>query len=201
MKIGLVLECMKDGPDQKVLEPLVMKLAPPNSAVTSRTLGNKPKLLSGCGAVAAELLKDQCDRVLIVWDLWPSWGSVPPCRRDDRKQALDSLAEAKVKMHGIRLLCIEQMLESWLLADTQALERLVAKWVNPRTPRNFRVASGAVFDTKPKTLLTRLFRTHRCRPYDDLTHAHQIAAQWDEQSLTRLADLPTFQRFLQCLFC
>jgi len=199
MKIGLVLECMKDGPDQKVLEPLVGKLIPPPIEVTSRTLGNKPKLLKGCGAVASELLKDRCDRVLIVWDLWPSWGNENPCRLKDRNQAFESLAEAKVSLKKIRLLCIEQMLESWLLADPVPLRALVTKWMAPRTPRNFRVPPNAVLHTKPKVLLSQLFRQHRCRPYDDLVHAHQIAARWDHQSLQRLTDVPTFRRLVKCL--
>src|SRR6267142_839806 len=125
MKISLVLECSKGNPDQKVLEPLVKKLVRPPIEVTSRTLGNKPKLLNGCGAVASELLKDRCDRVIVVWDLWPSWASDKPCRRKDRNEALASLAEARVDQRKIRLLCIEQMLESWLLADARALELLV----------------------------------------------------------------------------
>jgi hypothetical protein len=199
MKIGLVLECGKDGPDQKVLEPLVKKLAPRPNEVTSRTLNNKPRLLSGCGAVASQLLKDQYDRVLVIWDLWPAWATDAPCRKEHRDEAMESLTEAGVDLRKVRLLCIEQMLESWLLADPRALERLVTKWMQPRRPRNFRVGPEAVFDTKPKGLLTRLFREHGCRPYYDLNHAHQIAAQWDEQSLRRLADLPTFQRFMKCL--
>jgi hypothetical protein len=199
MKIGLVLECMKDGPDQKVLEPLVKRLTPRQSEVTSRTLGNKPKLLAGCGPVAAELLQDRCDRVLIVWDLWPAWSSNDPCRWEDRNEAMGSLAKARVDLRRIRLLCIEQMLESWLLADTQALRSLVSKWMEPRTPRSFRVPPGAALHTNPKAVLSRLFRGHGCRPYDDVAHAHLIAARWTQQSLAHLTDLPTFQRFLRCL--
>jgi hypothetical protein len=199
MKVGLVLECMKDGPDQKVLEPLVKKLASRPNEVTSRTLGNKPKLLSGCGPVASELLKDRCDRVLIVWDLWPAWSSHDPCRKKDRNDARNSLAEARVDLRKIRLLCIEQMLESWLLADAQALKALVSKWMEPRTPKRFRVPPGATHHTQPKAVLSRLFREHGCSLYDDVAHAHLIAARWDKQSLHHLAKLPTFQRFLKCI--
>jgi hypothetical protein len=199
MKVGLLLECMKDGPDQKVLEPLIKNLLPPKSEVTSRTLGNKPKLLNGCGAVASELLKDKCDKVLIIWDLWPAWSSTDPCRKKDRKEAVDSLAEAKVDRCRVRLLCIEQMLESWLLGDPQALRLLVSKWMHPRTPKNFRLPPGATHHTNPKAVLCRLFRDHGCHPYNDLSDAHKISALWDQQSLRRLADLPTFQRLLQCV--
>ena len=131
MKIGLVLEGMRDGPDQKVLEPLVKKLVPAPIEVTSRTLGNKQKLLKGCGAEAAELLSDEYDRVLIVWDLWPAWDTKSPCRKEDRDEALASLREASVNLRKVRLLCIEQMLESWLLADARALETLVTEWMHP----------------------------------------------------------------------
>ena len=199
MKIGLVLEGMKDGPDQKVLEPLVRKLVSAPVEVTSRTLGNKKKLLNGCGSVALELLSDECDRVLIVWDLWPSWETISPCRKEDRKLALTSLEEAKVSLKKIRLLCIEQMLESWLLADASALETLVTEWMHPRRPKRFRVPPAAVHNTKPKTILTKLFQEHGCRPYDDLAHAHKISSRWNARSLERLADIPTFNRFVKCL--
>lgn len=199
MKIGLVLECMKDGPDQKVLEPLVRKLVRQPVEVTSTTLGNKSKLLASCGTVTSGLLEDKCDRVLIIWDLWPSWASKSPCRRQDRTEALASLAEAKVNLKKVRLLCIEQMLESWLLADARVLESLVTEWMHPRTPKNFRLPPAAVHHTKPKKLLSRLFRDHGCRPYDDMAHAHKIADRWDSRSLPRLAEIPTFNRFVNCL--
>jgi hypothetical protein len=199
MKIGLVLEGMKDGPDQKVLEPLVKKLVRSPVEVTSRTLGNKKKLLGGCGAVSSELLDDKCDRILIIWDLWPAWDTESPCRKEDRDVALNSLKEAKVSLKKIRLLCIEQMLENWLLADARALESLVTEWMHPRRPKSFRVPAAAVYDTKPKTVLTKLFQEHGCQAYEDMAHAHKISSRWDTRSLDRLVRLPTFARFVGCL--
>jgi hypothetical protein len=91
------------------------------------------------------------------------------------------------------------MLESWLLADARALEALVTEWMHPRRPKRFRVPSSAVFDTKPKNVLTKLFQEHGCRPYDDVADAHKIASRWNARSLDRLADIPTFSRFVKCL--
>ena len=198
MKIGLILECQKDGPDQKVFEPLVRKIAPPKSSVVSRTLGNKPNVLEKCGAVAAELLADKCDRVIVIWDLWPSWEQdAPPCRKTDREAAIASLTAAEVDPARVRLLCVEQMLESWILADERALKAQLEAWSHPHKLKKFTVSKGAVLDTKPKKLLRRLFRECGCWPYEEADHAHLIAARWPD--LSRVKRLETFQRFVRAI--
>ena len=198
MKIGLILECQKDGADQKVFELLVRKITRPSATVVSRTLGNKPNVLAKCGDVAAELLadKDKCDRVLVIWDLWPSWErDAAPCRKVDRATALASLEKAKVDIKKVRLLCIEQMLESWLLADERALRQLLQEWSHPHPVRKFAVPGGAGGDTKPKKLLRRLFRECGCWAYEESDHAHLISSRWPD--LARVGKLPTFKRFLE----
>jgi hypothetical protein len=193
MKVGIILECGKDGPEHKVLQPLVPKLLPPSSAVVFNTLGNKPNVLRTCGPVAAQLFKENCDRVLVLWDLWPAWNTASACRFEDRQAALKSLNGAKVNPNRVHLICIEQMLESWLLSDERALIQLISKWKHPRPLRKFRVPAGAEFDTKPKSLLTKLFKEQGCREYNDLVHAHQISSRWP--NLERVARVPSFRRF------
>ena len=81
MTIGLILECGPQGADKLVCEYLASKLRP-NVPVVSRTMDDKPNLLSNAAKAAALLLADGCERVLIIWDLRPAWPDTAnkPCR-------------------------------------------------------------------------------------------------------------------------
>lgn len=118
MKIGFVFECGPQGADKQVCEYLAGKLRPADTFV-SRTLDNKANLLASAGSVAAALLEDGCERVLIVWDLRPAWPDKAhrPCRHAERGALLEVLEKAGVAGKPVFLVCIEQELESWLLAD------------------------------------------------------------------------------------
>jgi hypothetical protein len=67
MKIGFIFECGPGGADKQVCEYLARKLLSAVQCI-SRTLDNKANLLKDAGRVAAALLADGCERVLIVWD-------------------------------------------------------------------------------------------------------------------------------------
>ena len=81
MTIGLIFECGPQGADKQVCEYLA-KAIRPGVALTSKTLDNKENLLRDAGRVAAQMLKDGCHCVLIIWDLRPSWPDrrEKPCR-------------------------------------------------------------------------------------------------------------------------
>ena len=70
MKIGMIFECGPQEADKKVCERVARQIKP-DIQITSVTLDNKPNLITNCGKVAAQLIKQGCDRILIVWDLYP----------------------------------------------------------------------------------------------------------------------------------
>jgi len=72
MKVGFIFECGPQGADKQVCEYLAAQIRPGIMPV-SRTLDNKANLLKDAGKVAAALLAEGCERVLIVWDLRPAW--------------------------------------------------------------------------------------------------------------------------------
>ena len=72
MKVGLIFECGPDGADKQVCEDLA-KRVDDQIEINSITLDNKPILIETCGDAALELLNDGCQRVVIVWDLYPPW--------------------------------------------------------------------------------------------------------------------------------
>jgi hypothetical protein len=128
--VGFIFECGRDGPDFKVCRHLLGKLNV-NIEMVARFLDNKQRLLSECGTVAAALLTT-CSRVIVIWDLMPPWDMGKPCRCEDRRKAFQSLKEAKVPAHKVILICIEQELECWLMADTRALSTVLTKLKRPR---------------------------------------------------------------------
>src|SRR5437016_5117087 len=73
MKVGLILEGNPKGPDQQVCELLARRIRE-DLFIETVTMGNKPSLISGCGDAAAGLLASGCERVLVIWDLYPPWG-------------------------------------------------------------------------------------------------------------------------------
>lgn len=89
MKVGFVFECGPKGADVQVCEYLAMAIRS-GIVPVSRTLDNKANLLRDAGRVAAALLADGCERVLIVWDLRPAWPDkkAKPCRHDERAAML-----------------------------------------------------------------------------------------------------------------
>ena len=122
-KIGLILECGPEGPDEKVLRYWLKEHAPDVTAVDVTPLSNKRDLLDGCGKAAADLLADGCERVIVVWDLYPAWQDTEPCRKEDRDTALRSLEAARVPQAQVALVAIESMLECWFLADERAISQ------------------------------------------------------------------------------
>ena len=187
VKIGLILECAPSGPDQQVCEYLVKRLQP-DTEVDSRTMVNKKILIAECGEKAAQLLDDNCQRVIIVWDLYPPWRpkGEKPCRREDRKAICDSLKQAGVDCQKVHLVCICQELEAWLLADNRAIVAAIEKLIR-RTPRITGIKKNPESVEDPKSRLDNIFRQYTHRPYQAHTHALKI-----------VKELPDFKKIKRC---
>lgn len=190
-KIGMIFECGPNGPDQKVCEHLARRLVP-NVYIEPATLDNKPKLIEGCGKVAATLLAHGCERVLIIWDLFPAWRSHNecPCRHEDREAIFRSLIREHIDPCHVHLICIEEELETWLLADGRALSQVLSRRTHSVTVKD-RKAPESVHNPKP--YLTRLFQQHLGHRYSDLIHAEQIIRALPD--LNKIRRIDTFIRF------
>lgn len=172
MTLGLIFECGPQGADKQVCEYLAQHIKP-GVKVSSKTLDNKDNLLRDAGKVAAQLLKDGCTCVLIVWDLRPAWPDKKhkPCRNAERQMLLTRLGEAGVAANApVHLVCIEQELESWLLANERAISALLS------TPAHAYAAArvknpDAV--TQPKAAMINHFKV-RGRRYDDKVDAIRV---------------------------
>jgi hypothetical protein len=198
MKIGMIFECQKGGPDQLVCESLVKRLKAEHNIeielANSVTLANKRNLRESCGKHVAALLEiENCDRVIIVWDLEPSWKQrTPACRHEDKELILASIKSAGVTdLAKVHLVCIEKMLEAWLLAD----HRAIAATIQRQTSRSVNISAQRRSETvaDPKQVLDRLFRNARTSGYKDYMHAKIIVEALPD--LAKISRCATFKRF------
>ena len=193
MKVGMIFECGPVGADKQVCEYLASKIRP-GIKISSRTLDNKRNLMGDAGKVALELLKDGCCCVLIFWDLRPAWpgASGRPCRAEERLAVLAKLREAGIATTApVYLICIEQELESWLIANERALESLLStdahSYSVPRVKRPDAVP-------QPKAAVINHFKSARGWRYDDKVDAIRIFKAV-EVDLGRLRRSTSFGRF------
>lgn len=193
MTIGFVFECGPQGADKQVCEYLASQLRPGVTFV-SKTMDNKLKLLEGAASVAKKLLTEEgCERVLIVWDLRPAWPDKKdkPCRAKERQTLLDALAKTGLHNAPVYLVCIEQELESWLLASDHAISAFLSTPAHPYPVGRVRKPDR---EPQPKAVMNNHFNAARGIRYDDKVHAIKVlkAADVDVKRLRRSA---TFTRF------
>ena len=156
MKIGIICEGRLGGEDAQVFEHFAKRIAP-HAAVRAFPQGNKPELISKAGEVTAGLFETGYDRVLILWDIMPRWGS-PDGEAQDTQDLQVSLASAGVAAHPcLFLIAIHKMLEAWLLADGKALSAVLSRPAHP-----VKVSNTGKADTveDPKKTLENLFKRH-----------------------------------------
>lgn len=201
MKVGFIVECGPEGAETRVI-PYLARMIDATIEPDVVPLGDKPVLKRECGKWAKALLERGCQCVHIIWDLLPDWDEYEGkgCRHDDRMEIAESLKDAGLNPadNRIRLICIEKMLEAWLIADERALSAFLSTQAHPvNIPRQRN--SERVRD--PKAALTAVFaRSHsRVHRYVDRQHAIQIATYLPD--LTRLRRLQSFSRFETKLPC
>ncbi|MCY4540653.1 MAG: hypothetical protein OXE52_20725 [Chloroflexi bacterium] len=190
MKVGMIFECADEGPDIKVCAHLAKRIRP-DITVVPDALGNKRYMLVECGESAAALLADGCEKVLIIWDLYPSFKrNEDPCLHRDRDLIFESLAEADVDLGRVELICIEAELETWLVAEYRAVRDVIRKWSPKANIGRLKKMTQA---NDPKVQLERLFENHIGRPYLPYRDAELIVQAIPD--LRRLRRVPSFRRF------
>jgi hypothetical protein len=188
MKVGFIFECGPDGADLKVVKNLAFRIFP-NIQFEPVTLDDKGRLMKECADTTEALINIQkCEKVFIVWDLTPPDRNA--CRKEERDFILSKLNAKGLPLNRIVLLCIEQELESWLIADGRALSDLLSTPAHPVT----------IPDTKrpdqkrnPKKTLNKVFRENRSWYYIDRDFAESIVKKIPDFSRLKRSD--SFRRF------
>lgn len=175
MKIGLIVECTRDGPDQQVYSAWIKRLLP-DAQLEPSCAGSKKILVAEAGERAAALFGEGCERVLIFWDLWPTWKSgAKPDAATDVAAIEASLRAAGLNEPCVFLICIVRMIETLLIADANAVRGALGR----HAPFGLRSQRRPRTIADPKAYLTRLFREARRGPYTDYVHARKIAEGMD----------------------
>lgn len=194
MTIGFVFECGPQGADKLVCEYLAGAIRP-GVEVSSRTLDNKENLLRDAGRVAAQLLKDGCQCILVVWDIRPSWPDKKekPCRAAERQQLLHSLEQAAIPANApVYLVCVEQELESWLIACDHAIKAYLSTPAHAYDAKKHKKPDR---ERQPKALMNNHFRDARGWVYEDRADAIKVlkAADLDFKRLRRSVSFARFE--------
>lgn len=182
------------GADKQVCEHLAKQLCPEWTFV-SRTMDNKLNLLEGAANVAKRLLRqDGCNKVLIIWDLRPAWPDKKdkPCRANERNILLKGLGDAGLQDNStVYLVCIEQELESWLLACEHAISTFLS---TPAHPYKAKVVKKPDREQQPKAIMNNHFQQAKGYRYEDRLHALKVLKA-DEFDVKRLRRSVSFMRF------
>jgi hypothetical protein len=192
MKVGLIVESTSDGAEIQVL-PYLLRLLDPSlleKDIRVVPMSNKKNLIENCGITAQNLLAEGYDRVVIIWDLHPSYPDkkMSYCRFRERESVLNTLSSAGIhEKQPVYLLCLEKMLEAWLLADERALSVLL----EPR--KKLSVPKKPEREPDPKSKLINLFLENLGHKFVDSKHAIWIVQKLPD--LQRLKKLETFKRF------
>ncbi len=192
IKVGLLVESSRIGLEAIVCRR-VCDLLGSEIEVDIVPMDNKRRLLEECGTVAAALIADGCERVVILWDERPAWPSLNEalCWHRDRRHALAQLVAAEVQIKQAHLVCIEREFESWLMFDNQLLSRVLSRPTHPvKFPRQKRPDRNK----NPKGTLGSKVKELSSQTYVDVNFAPMFARELN--SLNRLRRCTTFQRFI-----
>lgn len=207
-KIGFILECggqdpKRAGPDEQICRYLLGQLRPDITPVF-RGLAGKPNVVKDCGTVAKLLLEtEHCTCVFIIWDLYPAWREeTTPCRKEDCEAIQQSINSAGIRDNQVKLVCIQEELESWLLADHNAVKLILERRKHPHQLTN-RVKRWSRPDTvsQPKALLTRLFSKElgSANRYTDYRDAITIIRQAKLDNLLTSCSYSRFKTLLESI--
>ncbi|NER78894.1 MAG: DUF4276 family protein [Leptolyngbya sp. SIO1D8] len=193
MKVGMIFECGPEGPDKKVCEHLALRI---NSGIqiSSVTLDNKKNLVNECGKAASTLLEEGCDQIIIIWDLHPNWRTSKPCRKEDCETIHESLKNEGVPIEQVKLVCIEEELEAWLIADEKVISEHLSR---PTNKVKFKKVKKPEQKKNPKAHLIKNFKELSGRMYNDLIDAEKIIKREpDLKSLRRCSSFVRFEVFI-----
>lgn len=195
MKIGLILECQRGGPDQQIYEHLVKELYP-NAHIETYPQTNKRLLMEQASLVCTEALSvDNCDFVFIIWDLSPAHPDIKArlCMKLEKDQLLHELHTKGVDSTKVKLVCVEYELESFLIADGRGLTQLVQS-TTTHPIRAFPDCKTKAMQKGPKNTIWKYYPR-----YNDFTDAIKILRNFNGDYGRMRRKNPCFNRFMTAL--
>ena len=114
-----------------------------------------------------------------------------PAVEEDHEAIIRSLSLAGVLSQNVYLVCIEEELEAWLIADGRAISAMLS---TPSHPIKVPDVKRPEQIYNPKGRLKRIFPQHSGSPYNDRVHAGRIVRALPD--LNRLKRCAAFIRFV-----
>jgi hypothetical protein len=108
---------------------------------------------------------------------------------------MGKLEESGLAGKPVFLVCVEQELESWLIADEAKISAYLSTAAHPYLAKR---VSKPDREANPKSAMMNHFKTARGWRYEDRTHAIKVLRAADTD-LKKLRRSPTFTRFEQKL--
>lgn len=197
MKLGMILECSAGGPDKDVYPFLVEYFCNKikADAIETDTLINKKLLIEKCADSAKFLLYEKnCDKVFIIWDLHPGWGT-KVCRHKDTESIFDKLKENNIPIDKVKLICIEAMLESFFLTDGKG----VTIYFQSKTDHRINPFKNGSYKTKnPKDVIIKYTKNNKLRDFNDFKDSFGIIKSYDNYDKI-IKKNPSFNRLYKSI--
>jgi len=136
MKVGFVFECQDQGPDELLYTQVAKDLCN-NFEISQENispLGNKHAVINDSALDVQTMFENGCQYVFIIWDRMPKWQSGTGKCADDIATLSAKLSTVGVDLSKVFMCCIDEMLESWLIADGRGVTNYFQK-INPQNPK------------------------------------------------------------------
>jgi hypothetical protein len=160
MKAGLILECQTGGTDSIIYSKVFQKLCAQLTIEKPQTLVNKKRLLEEGPAVAQTLIDfDECDYVFFIWDRKPRWADDLGNCNTDEATLITELTKLNVDLTKVKFACIDEELESWLIADARGFNA----WIQSKTTHALRAMDDnkrRAEQSKPKDRIRNYLRAN-----------------------------------------
>jgi Domain of unknown function (DUF4276) len=131
---------------------------------------------------------------MVIWDLRPAWPDKNdrPCRHSERLAVLRRLEEAALAPRApVYLICIEQELEGWLLANERAVSALLSA---PAHAYKVPKVKAPDLVMQPKAAMLAHFKNAKGWRYDDKVDAIRVLKA-SVVDMPRMRRSPSFVRF------
>jgi hypothetical protein len=193
-KVGIIIEAPKDSGDQKVFTWLIENYCK-NICVEFIGNRNKNDLFNDSPDQCEGLFNiDICDEVLIIYDLKPRFNTKSNrVSANFKSNLIDKLARKGLPMQKISIICIKQMLETWLIADENAVRNYkIKKHKLTAAQPYFNGGKRQLYNPKPKKLIEGYLSD-----YNPTTTALEIMKEADLITIGRRCDsFVEFQDFI-----
>lgn len=193
-KVGIIIEAPKDSGDQKVFAWLVEQYCK-NISVVFIGNRNKTDLFNDSPEQCVGLFEfDNCDEVLIIYDLKPRFDTKSNRANVHFQNELTAkLQSMRLDMQKITLICIKQMLETWLIADENAVRNYkIKKHKLTAAQPYFNGGKKQLYNPKPKDLIEAYLSD-----YNPTTTALEIIKQANLNTVgRRCSSLVEFRDFI-----